>query len=100
MGDSLAQNKVIMKKIELPPGMTPFEAVDKLQRRLDRYVSHLRHTACANAVITSKPASYDPATVTVDPGDVVFSDDDCKNPRRNGSRFCQACSDKYHAGRK
>lgn len=88
------------KKIEVPSFMSPPQAVDNLQQRLDGYVIKLRQTACSNAVITAKPASYDKKTKLVDPGDVLFKKDACKNQRRNGSKYCQDCSDKHHGIKK
>lgn len=84
-------------QLELPHAITPDLAVDRLTQRLERYVKDIRNFACVNAEVTiTKYPSYDTETKTVHPGDFKFSDDHCKNQRRNGSKFCQACSDKHH----
>jgi hypothetical protein len=81
-------------QLELPPGMSPDTAVKMLKHRLERYARDMRKFGCANAVITTKDPSYDFGTSTIHPGDVIFSEDHCKNPRGEHSRFCESCAKK------
>ena len=83
-------------QIQVPPGMSPDMAVQMLQKRLETYAKNMRQAACVNAVITIKGATYSMHSMEVDPGDLIFSDKHCKNQRRNGSKYCQPCSDKHN----
>ena len=83
--------KQATKQMELPEGMSPDMAVQLLGKRLDAYIRDLKRFSCANAVITKKEPSYDFATSTIHPGDVIFDPEHCKNQRAEHSRFCTKC---------
>lgn len=69
----------------------------KEKDRLEGVHNKLKSHLCANAVLTiTDPAALDD-DVRVAPGEVKVSEDHCRNARRNGSKYCQPCSDAYHA---
>lgn len=86
----------MVKKLELPHMMSPEQAMKMLQWRLDTTAKRMRTMACSNAVIVVTPAAIDEATRQVFPGDLQYDKDHCPNDKRNGSKYCQACSDKHH----
>lgn len=75
--------------------MSPMQARDMLQKRLDDTANRMRRYACANAKIIVTPATIDEKSQTVHPGDIQYDKDHCQNDRRNGSKFCQKCSDEH-----
>lgn len=83
-------------QLETPQLTTPELVRDRLQQRLEFVANKMRQVGCANAVIIITPASIDEEKKTVHPGDIQYSKDHCPNDRRNGSKFCQKCSDKHH----
>ena len=80
-------------QLEIPHFMSPDQARDMLQHRLDSTARKLRKLACTNAVITVKDAHVDEKSKAVYPGDIQYDKDHCQNDRRHGSRFCQKCAD-------
>lgn len=80
-------------QLEVPHFMSPDQARDMLQHRLESTARKLRKLACTNAVITVKDAHVDEKSKAVYPGDIQYDKDHCQNDRRNGSRFCQKCAD-------
>jgi len=86
--------------LELPSFMSPVQARDMLQNRLDQTAKRLRKFACANAVIVVTPAKVDEKSRSVHPGDIQYDKDHCQNDRRNGSRYCSKCAEeKVHVPR-
>lgn len=83
------------QQLQVPSFMSPEMAMQDMSDRLDRYASKLRQRACANAVVNVAPPSIDEETKSVHPGDIELDPKHCQNMRRNGSKFCQACSDAY-----
>lgn len=75
---------------------SPEQARDQLQARLDYAAGKMIAAGCANSLIIVTPASIDEKTRSVHPGDLQYSKDHCQNDRRNGSKYCQVCSDKHH----
>lgn len=75
---------------------SPEHARQSLQERLDYTANKMRNLICANAKLIVTPATIDEKTKSVHPGDIQYDDNHCKNDRRNGSKYCQACSDAYH----
>lgn len=78
--------------------MTPEMVRERLQEQLDFAANKMRQAGCANALIIVTPASIDPKTKSVHPGDLQYSKDHCPNDRRNGSKYCQKCSDEHKHG--
>lgn len=83
-------------EMQVPAGMSPIHAVELLQERLNRYAKDVKNFACCNASITVIDPSYDMVKKEVHPGDLIFSEEHCRNQKRNGSKYCQSCSDKHH----
>ena len=86
-------------KLELPSMMSPKQAMKMLQWRLDTTAVKMRRMACVNAKIVVTPASVNAETREVNPGDLQYDKAYCQNDRRNGSKFCQACSDAHNNGK-
>jgi len=89
----------ILNKMPLPDGMSPDRAVQLLTARLNAYIKDMRKFACKNAVISAKEPSYDYGTTTIYPGDIIFSDQHCKNQRLRDSQYCESCREKGLAER-
>lgn len=85
-----------MTQVKMSDFMSPEHACGQLQKRLDVTATQMRRLACANAKIIVTDASVDEKNKTVHPGDIQYDKEHCQNDRRNGSKFCQACSDKHH----
>lgn len=80
-------------QLEVPHFMSPDQARDMLQHRLESTAKRLRKLACANAQIIVTDAKVDEKTKTVHPGDIQYDKKHCQNDRRNGSKYCQKCAD-------
>lgn len=95
---SAAEKRMTLKdgSLELPSFMSPEQACEMLQRRLDFTASRIKKMACVNARIIVTPAKIMRKERSVHPGDIQYDKDFCQNDKRNGSKFCQACSDKHH----
>jgi len=94
---SAAEQRLTLKdgSLELPSFMSPEQAREMLQKRLDFTAKRLKQFACVNAVIVVTPAKVDAKSRSVHPGDIQYDKDHCQNDRRNGSKFCQKCSDEH-----
>lgn len=92
---SAAEQRVTLKdgSLEFPSFMSPEQARDMLQNRLEQVSKRLRKFACANAVIVVTPAKVNEKDRSVHPGDIQYHKDHCQNDRRNGSRYCSKCAE-------
>lgn len=57
-----------------------------------RQAKNLQNNLCANADILVMVKDEGKKTEDYD-----ITNKGCRNPRRNGSKWCQPCSDKHHA---
>ena len=95
---SAAEKRIALKdgSLEFPSFMSPEQAREMLQNRLDFTAKRMKQLVCVNARIIVTPAKINKSNKSVHPGDIQFDKAFCQNNKRNGSKFCQACSDKHH----
>lgn len=72
------------------------EKIRKEKDRLEGERNKVRARLCANAVVTITPPNLADDDINIVPGKVVAAPDHCRKPRRNGSKYCQDCSDKHN----
>lgn len=84
-----------MKSLEFPQFQSPEQVRDMLQKRLDQTATRMRQVICANAKLIITDAKIQKIRKQVHPGDIQFDKNHCQNDRRNGSKYCSVCSDKW-----
>lgn len=64
--------------------------------RIDSLESKVKNSHCVNAEVIKTYQEVNEKTKDVKLGSVVLSKEHCQNLRRNGSKYCQECSEKHN----
>ena len=79
--------------LRTPKLVTNEPIVERRNEELEKELVKVRQWMCGNAVLSVEPCSIVRKKIHL--GGVKVDAKYCQNRRRNGSKYCQVCSDAY-----